>query len=183
MAFTPYSARRTASTSANPVVYMHVTKGMSYEDIADTFWGRPSKVTVRRICREWALTGNTIKHGRDGIRHASRKMDEVSMALLADAVQQRSDSLLHELAARLCDLTGDPTWLPHDVCRGLHEMGYVRLKITKEAAEASARHQALFVEEIGQLSVGADAFVFIDEVAAVRACARHLNCRACGVRR
>lgn len=147
------------------VVFFHVQRGMSAAQIANALEGRPCERTVDSILAQFNRDGEVLPlEGRTSVTHENRKLDEAAATCLAD-IMCRADQLLHEVAAEMIQRTG-VEWHDWDVCGALHELGFVRKKTTKHAAEADPNKQAAFIQLIDSLGVGPKHLVFVDEVAA-----------------
>jgi len=132
------------------------------------FGGRPCAWTVGVICREYAQTGSTHKHGKAGSKHKHRMLNNIAADMLMEAAGSKPDAYLQELADDMQRRSGDPQWSVWSVCRGLRELGYSSVVITKAAVEARGDQQQMFLQEIELLAeAGAtsDWYVFLDETA------------------
>eukprot|EP00878_Enallax_costatus_P034296 GHUV01038019.1.p1 GENE.GHUV01038019.1~~GHUV01038019.1.p1 ORF type:complete len:273 (+),score=40.50 GHUV01038019.1:111-929(+) len=139
---------------------------LSAEKISAALGGKPCASTCQNIITQHAIDGSTSLNGSRGIRHADRKGNEVARELLLDLVTTEQDALLQELVEQMEQLTHIP-WTVPEISKMLHEMGFVRVKVTQNAKEANAATQAKWRDLIQSLCIGPQHMVFVDEVAAV----------------
>jgi transposase len=157
----PY-ARDLREQIVNQHFYMHKT----IPEIAATYGGRPCLKTIRNIVAQYLRDGTLELKGHKGCRHADRKFNEAAATALTSLVQANNLTTLAELAKGMQQFTGEG-WHVRDVSRALQELGYVNNVADTTAVEADPELQTAFKERVESLGLDADAFVSVDEVAAV----------------
>lgn len=154
------------------VVHMYLNDGKTFEEIADEFAGHPSISTCRRIMQEYLTDGaaGLRLQGQNGRQRPHRQMDATTKMLLVDIAEEEETHLLKDMARELELRMGAAvgTFSTVDICRALHELDFVRVRVTTHPYEADPRLQQHWVQYCRAEGFRHDEFIFIDEVSVVR---------------
>ena len=143
------------------VVWLHITRGLSYKDISDLLF--ISEKSVPRFIQRYLNTNSVAptvhKHG------PHKHLTEFEQLTVLQALVVNPSMYLHELCDQLEEVTGKRVH-PSTICRTIQYFGMTRQKLRRVALQRSDEKRAEFMAEISQFDPSM--LVWLDETGSDR---------------